>query len=158
MSQNCDCQCPESIMVPMTGFGVGFNTGPIKELVKEIVREALQEHSCGIDYSFEEQWTGKYWVDGKKVYQRTILGGDNIPKNERLLVPHGIQNMHEMVSFQGVQMNEPGFSPLPFNSLTGPNIHPISVNMLPDSIQIVAKDNVFPGNWYVTVKYTCTDR
>lgn len=26
----------------------------------------------GIDYSTEEQWTGLRWIDGKKIYQKTI--------------------------------------------------------------------------------------
>ena len=26
-------------------------------------------------YSTEEQWTGEYWVDGKKIYKKTFTGG-----------------------------------------------------------------------------------
>lgn len=33
---------------------------------------ANMEKLGGIDYSTEEQWTGKYWIDGKKIYQKTV--------------------------------------------------------------------------------------
>ena len=33
-----------------------------------------------VDYSLEEQFTGRHWVDGKKIYQKTIFmdAGPNI--------------------------------------------------------------------------------
>ena len=34
-------------------------------------------NDIGFHYSTEEQWTGKYWIDGKKIYTKTITGITN---------------------------------------------------------------------------------
>lgn len=35
---------------------------------------ANMERLGEIDYSTEEQWTGKYWIDGNKVYIKVLTG------------------------------------------------------------------------------------
>ena len=44
----------------------------------------------GFHYSTEEQWTGEYWIDGKKIYTKTFIGsfrwGDNLLTNVSTLI------------------------------------------------------------------------
>ena len=90
-------------MLPVCGFGLAVDTSGIeaglsREEVQAMIDEtvALIPASDGINYSLEEQWTGRYWVDGKKIYQKTInvpgtLGATlksiehNIPNIERIV-------------------------------------------------------------------------
>lgn len=40
------------------------------------MKDYVDSHSCGsgngFTYSSAEQWTGEYWVNGKKIYQKTL--------------------------------------------------------------------------------------
>lgn len=44
-------------------------------------------------YSSEEQFTGKYWLDGKKIYIRTLEINDQSQK-------HGLNNVSTIVGFE----------------------------------------------------------
>ena len=35
--------------------------------------KVVGQNGGGFSYSTEEQWTGEYWIDGKKIYQKTIV-------------------------------------------------------------------------------------
>lgn len=51
----------------------------------------------GISYSTSEQWTGDYWIDGKKIYQKTITWselGIGLPS-----ILHGITNMAYAIDY-----------------------------------------------------------
>ena len=46
-------------------------------------------------YSTDEQWTGEYWIDGKKIYAKVIpVSGFSSTKN----ISHGISNLHRVLS------------------------------------------------------------
>lgn len=47
-------------------------------------------------HSREEQWTGEYWIDGKKIYTKTIQSGLKSYKNG---VPHDVSNMGSYRTF-----------------------------------------------------------
>lgn len=55
--------------------------------------------SGGINYSMEEQDTGLTWVDGKKIYQKTV----DVPLTRDLesKINHGISNFNELISIEG---------------------------------------------------------
>ena len=46
-------------------------------------------------YSTDEQWTGEYWIDGKKIYCKVVsVSGFNKDK----YVAHNISNLHRILS------------------------------------------------------------
>lgn len=46
-------------------------------------------------YSTDEQWTGEYWIDGKKIYAKVIpVSGFSSTKN----ISHGISNLYRVLS------------------------------------------------------------
>ena len=71
----------------VTPFGTG---GGIAELPENLVYYTNEEESIGLpsvdptlivsdlDYSTEEQLTGKRWIDGKPIYQKTYILGEKI--------------------------------------------------------------------------------
>lgn len=52
-------------------------------------------------YSTEEQWTGGYWIDGKKIYRRVVSCGA-LPNNTTKTVAHNIANIEWIVKYNGV--------------------------------------------------------
>ena len=113
------------------------------------------EGTDSIDYSQEEQWTGQYWIDGKKIYQKTVNCG-GLKNNAVSYIPHGIANMAWVVDSRGAarNANNSAFFTLPFSGLS-----PIGVSITPTNIQIVpTMDRREFTMTYVTIWYTCTDR
>lgn len=57
-------------------------------------------------YSTTEQWTGKYWIDGKKIYQKTVtwsnLSAGSISKS------HNISNIDSIVDYKIFAKNSGG--------------------------------------------------
>ena len=69
---------------------------------------ANMEKIGGIDYSTEEQWTGLRWIDGKKIYQKTIV--DTVPTTsaDGTFVTKSINianNMDLVCSFNGFMVD-----------------------------------------------------
>lgn len=58
----------------------------------------------GISYSTTEQDTGLTWIDGSKIYQKTIDFG-TMPVNEEKDVAHGISNLAFLVDIEFVVYN-----------------------------------------------------
>ena len=52
-------------------------------------------------YSTEEQWTGGYWIDGKKIYRRVVSCGA-LPNNTTKSVAHNIANISWIVKYNGM--------------------------------------------------------
>ena len=48
-------------------------------------------------YSLEEQWTGDYWLDGRKIYTKTVAVNFNDGPNT---TPHGIANFGMLIDWQ----------------------------------------------------------
>lgn len=115
-----------------------------------------------INYSFDEQFTGKLWVDGKKIYQKTIDIG-SLPDNVLKSVSHGIPNIDYIVDYKGIAKGTYiagtifwGKLPYPYPDSEGS----VCVAVLEDRIDIVTqiKDYWGRAKGYVTIFYTCTDR
>jgi hypothetical protein len=68
--------------------------------------EQLAKLSRGndISYSTDEQFTGKYWIDGRPVYQKTINFGA-LPNATQKLVAHGISNLDYTIDVWGIALN-----------------------------------------------------
>jgi hypothetical protein len=53
-----------------------YLSGETFNQMQDNIEEALEEH-----YSLEETFTGKYWIDGKKIYRKVITINDTSTKN-----------------------------------------------------------------------------
>lgn len=51
----------------------------------------------GFHYSTNEQFTGKYWIDGKKIYQKTVDFGA-LPNATSKSVNHNIGNLNKILN------------------------------------------------------------
>ena len=58
------------------------------------IEEAIGEH-----YSTEETFTGKYWTDGKKIYNKVMYLG-SLPNSEEKIYNWAIENIKEVVDFK----------------------------------------------------------
>lgn len=63
------------------------------------VNSALEEH-----YSTEETFTGKYWIDGKKIY-RKVISVSNMEISSAASISTGITNLNELISLNGIYTN-----------------------------------------------------
>ena len=106
-----------------------------------------------MNYSTSEQDTGMKWVDGRKIYRKTISmgGGSNVDKR----VNHGIANLRRVVRFEGQGWDGAVSIPIQFTSSTNS-----SVQIYVSSTQVCltcnfARDNL--SEIYVTLYYTKTN-
>ena len=148
MSQmNCECHCPDYTMIPIKGFGLAVDAS------------GLGGAGCCINYSLEEQWTGRLWVDGRKIYQKTWDCG-NLPNNGGKQVPLNIPNIDKVVTFWGIADEGNYFVVIPHVS----TIHAQSLSAAVDLrttapfILIASCTDHSPYTAYMTVQYICTDR
>jgi hypothetical protein len=107
-----------------------------------------------INYSTSEQWTGLLWLDGKKIYQRTINFGV-LPNTATANVAHGIANI-SYITLINLQATGSGYFSSIFVSATSANIIGCYVNGT--DIFVETGSNRSSWNAYVTLQYTCTDR
>lgn len=153
MSQNCNCEIP-AVEIPVIG---------LKLSLPESAFSSSGGNGDGIDYSLDEQWTGRRWIDGNKIYQKTVNFGQ-LPNNAVKKQPHGIVNMKDIVDFRGrawyKSSTEEATVVLPHVNYQGSANYCINISIFPDTINILtwnAIGTLFP-NCYVTIFYTCTDR
>lgn len=50
------------------------------------------------NYSTEETFTGRYWIDGKKIY-RKVLHYTNLTVTAHMVLAHGIQNFERPIRY-----------------------------------------------------------
>lgn len=62
----------------------------------EVVEDIIDPSS----YSLDEKWTGGYWVDGKKIYKKTIYLGA-LPNNTTKTVSLGVDNVSYAIKIEG---------------------------------------------------------
>lgn len=172
--QNSNCPCPDEFtMLPIQGIGLAVKTSSLPggsgvepgpdntHLVSRggaLAWDPIAPGGDGVNYSYEEQWTGKLWVDGKKVYQKVVFL-DGLPNKAVRYYPHDITNLEHVVSLSGIFIEAPNsFGVLPRSALSNYNI---MLRANTDSIGISTystADNYAQAKAYVTIQYTCTDR
>lgn len=118
--------------------------------------------AAGIDYSYAEQDTGLKWMDGRKVYQKTVSIGA-LPNTSRKEVPHGIVSVDFFIDFEvtssRIASDAGGTAshPLPY----------VNTNLKPDIcfaangkhvLTVTNNDWSHTRQTYATLKYVCTDR
>lgn len=63
-----------------------------------------------LDYSTEEQLTGKRWTDGKPIYQKTVVIDTPSVTGKDVTYPHGIENVDEIIDGKTTYIRSDGIS------------------------------------------------
>lgn len=141
----------------LPGGGQGIDPGPDgTHLVSrggQLVWEPIPPSGSGVNYSTEEQWTGRLWVDGKKIYQKTIEFGA-MPLNTVKSIPLDISGFHRLIDAEGRS-----FSNERFQAQTFPDR--VSSIFIDEGKTLSVRTSSEWGKHdeaYITLFYTCTDR
>ena len=107
------------------------------------------------NYSLQEQDTGFTWVDGYKVYKKTIDFGA-LPANDVKNVAHNIDNLRWVIRYFATSMNSAGqFLTLPWSSR---NYAADNIELQVDTANVkVSTSSSWPQDFattYVTILYT----
>lgn len=137
----------ENNQVSLTASGV---VGAIGELAEEVAANKL------VNYSTTEQKTGRKWIDGKDIYQKTINCGA-INGTSDIEIDHNITGIDTVISLVGILKELAGsFIPLPYATPASLDVmFRLSINA---TKIILTKGSVIQdgGIAYVTVRYTKT--
>ena len=74
--------------------------------------EAVEDIIDPSSYSLDEKWTGGYWVDGNKIYKKTI--SIDIPSSgTEVTIAHNISNFNSLIKYDGVCERNKAYRPIP---------------------------------------------
>ena len=108
-----------------------------------------------MDYSTSEQDTGCKWIDGKKIYKKTIDIG-TLPNATTKTVAHGISNLGLVIKAEGFSSESSGVRvTLPFSSVVSV-ADQIAMRFEATNIVITTGLNRSNFSGYVTLWYTKT--
>jgi hypothetical protein len=111
----------------------------------------------GLNYTLEEQDTGLLWIDGKKIYQKTVETGPMPTGGGNVYVLHYITNLNYYISISGVAYHSAGY----WVMIPTPPIDTASqyLSLAPERAQIRINGSMTGyDSGYLTIRYTCTDR
>ncbi|WP_455682246.1 hypothetical protein [Thomasclavelia sp.] len=63
------------------------------------ILQAEGRNIANFTYSTDEQWTGNYWIDGRKIYQKSFNIGA-LPNNQKKQINHNIDNFNTLISIK----------------------------------------------------------
>ena len=72
-------------------------------------------------YSIEEQWTGEYWLDGKKIYSKVIQSTGVLSSAGVVNIKHDIVNLNEFIDYEVTCSNGEDFYRFPVVYYSGGN-------------------------------------
>ena len=105
-----------------------------------------------VNFSTGEQDTGLKWVDGKKIYRKTINTGALV-NNGTKTVAHGIPSFSMLVQAYGWASNGTQYLALPWAGSSPAGIFVDATN-----VNVSYGGTATNGSSSVTIFYTCTDR
>lgn len=106
-----------------------------------------------MDYSTSEQDTGCKWIDGKKIYKKTIDFGA-LPNATNKAVAHGISNLDRIIKVeQSIDNNGTGFLEI---SSGNANNNTFNLYGTATAISVTVTDNRSGCYAYFTLWYTKT--
>lgn len=150
MSQTNSCNGPK-LEVPVCGLKLSLDKSAFDGIGGGGVGE-------GIDWSTEEQWTGRHWIDGNKVYQKTITL-EGLPSKNIRYYPHNIENVDQFISFVGLWLSSDG----EFRQFPNVGTADVAISLMASpanfSIKTYSSHSFYPqAKAAITFQYTCTDR
>ena len=105
-----------------------------------------------LKYSTTEQFTGKYWIDGKKIYSAVVDCGA-LPNTSTKNVLHNIANISQIVKYSGVTSNGSEWLHMPASF----NAQSIGLSVNTTTIIVITYSNRSSyTSTYVTLEYTKT--
>ncbi|MCL1940038.1 MAG: hypothetical protein FWG04_05195 [Desulfovibrionaceae bacterium] len=138
-------------------YGTVTDAGEVNigELVQQTTALGGQVES-NASFSTAEQWTGGYWIDGKKIYRKVVnLGsGPNVASKS---VPHGISSIDHIIYLEAT-----------FRAIT--TIHPTPLATSATSMSDIYENGAGSLVWrstmntsaydrcFAIIQYTCTNR
>lgn len=127
----------------------------IEEQVRQIQRNNI---SLLTSYSTEEKWTGTYWIDGSKIYQKTISIG-KLPNNTTIEIKTDINNLKLVVDFKGCASNLGGTTQIPLPFISNTSGASVELFVFNEFLHIkTALDRSTYVTAYVTLQYVCYNR
>lgn len=108
-------------------------------------------------YSSQEQWTGNYWIDGKKIYIKTIDTGEIVgtTANQNKTVPHGIEDLDMVIDITSIAWNTGVYNFWKLPSAHKDDVRDgTSVVVNRNNVEIVLGAFCSWNHSYTTIKYT----
>ena len=110
--------------------------------------------SNGINYSTEEQNTGLTWIDGKKIYQKTVVVNRANIDNTWTEIPHNIENIDNICDYDVlIKAPDQGVDYWYILSDRGSNTA-AATYISKENIGIINTWLSGSSTWYFTIKYT----
>lgn len=108
-----------------------------------------------LNFSLSETYTGKLWIDGKKIYEKTINIG-TLPNNGNSgvkNVAHGISQLDRVIDIRGIAVSGTETILLPHNNpwVLGETV---TIRVSEANITVDTNSNKSSYTGYVTLKYT----
>lgn len=108
------------------------------------------------NYSLSEADTGATWIDGKKIYKKTVNFGAEPSANQEKTVNANISNLDKVIRLEGIGFDNSGSSmPLPYAKAGTSNNYELSFYQGKVAIE-VGSVSVGMTQIYVTLWYTKT--
>jgi hypothetical protein len=113
------------------------------------------------DYSTDERWTGKRWIDGRKIYQKTVACGALPNASGIKEVAHGILNVYRIIRTEGWAYrsidNHSTMLPMVYAQTDAAQFMGCDATVTSARLFVGADRSLYLES-YVTIYYTCTDR
>lgn len=104
-------------------------------------------------YSTTEQWTGEYWIDGKKIYQK-VMSTSDLSTTENNIIPIGV-TINNLVRLSGVATLDNGnIIPIPYVTLRNENYESLLVQAGKESV--IVTGNMEIAEIKIFIEYTKT--
>ena len=107
-------------------------------------------------YSTEEQFTGEYWIDGKKIYTKVIKETGVLSKAETSNIKHDIINLSEFVDYDVFVQGDDGLYRLPvvyYSNVTSGTFYDMFARVNGNSIQIINNSSSWSGYSVTAILY-----
>ena len=107
-----------------------------------------------MSYSTDEQFTGKYWINGKKIYTKTLDCG-SLPNSSQKYIDIGIVNLDTIIKHEGISYNAHYALSIPY--VSGSSSYNVEVFYNDGYLRIITSINRSDfTNTYITIEYTKT--
>lgn len=109
-------------------------------------------------FSTEEIFTGKYWIDGKKIYI-TVFSKNNVALSNNVNINHEIKNISQVIDYSvGTWHNDTGTLVKYYSGVSG-SANGLSVRVSKTALQFFGNDSWAAGTTktlYAMIYYTKT--
>jgi len=109
------------------------------------------------NYSTEEIFTGKYWIDGKKIY-RKIIDFQRLPNATTKIIPHNISNFAFPTFIYGIAFENgtTNYYPLPLQYTGSSSDYNVEILITPTNVNMTSSKDRSNYFAYIILEYTKT--